>query len=308
MQFVSQGRVAILLFSLFLANSLSSASLSAADDAGYTFRTNADMVQLVFSARDHQGHAIKTLLPSDIAVVDNGSIIRHFRSFQPTAESPLDIVILLDASDSVASQIPEEISAVEDFIRDSDWGGRDRISILAFGGRRPRLLCARNCIRDTAAAVKLNTLRANGLTPLYDALYQASELLRETLEDQSRPAMILFSDGEDTVSRHTMYEALRAAQNIQSAIYSVSSRSKKFQRTQGDVVLNYLAAGTGGLSFAPGENVKDVLRSVVEDMHSGYVLTYDLPGQMTGQHSVRILPTRDPRLQFRSRQGYRYRP
>ncbi len=303
MQFVSQGRIVVLLFLLFLANSLSSASLYAANDAGYTFSTNADIVQLVFSARDRQGHAIKTLLASDIAVVDNGSIIRRFRSFRPTAESPLDIVILLDASDSVASQIPEEISAVKDFIRDSDWGEHDRISILAFGGRRPQLLCARNCMRDTAA-VKLNALRANGLTPLYDALYQATELLKETLDEESRPAMILFSDGEDTVSTHGMYDALQAAQNIQSAIYSVSSRSKKFEHTQGDAVLNYLAASTGGLSFAPGENVKKVLRSVVEDLHSGYVLTYELPGEITGQHSVRILPTRDPRLQFRSRQAY----
>ena len=49
-----------------------------------------------------------------------------------------------------------------------------------------------------------------------------------------------------------------------------------------------LAACSGGLSFAPGQNVKAVLRMVLDDLHSGYVLTYELPGHSTGQHSVRI--------------------
>jgi hypothetical protein len=71
-----------------------------------------------------------------------------------------------------------------------------------------------------------------------------------------------------------------------------------------DAVLDYLAGSTGGLSFAPGQNVQEVLRSVVEDLHSGYVLTYELPVQTTGQHSVRILPTSNPRLQFRARSAY----
>jgi hypothetical protein len=35
-----------------------------------------------------------------------------------------------------------------------------------------------------------------------------------------------------------------------------------------------------------------------------FVLPYELPAQRSGQHSVRLLPTSDPRLQFRSRRGY----
>jgi hypothetical protein len=43
---------------------------------------------------------------------------------------------------------------------------------------------------------------------------------------------------------------------------------------------------------------------ILDDLHGGYVLTYELPGHSTGQHSVRILPTSDPKLQFRSRRSY----
>jgi VWFA-related protein len=303
MQSFSQSRVAIFLLSLFVAIVLCSIPLHAADESGYTIRTSTNEVRLAFAASDRLGHVVTTLRSSDVAVADNGSIIRHFRSFRPASESPLDLVILIDASDSVATQIPEEIAEVKSFVKDSVWGQRDRVSILAFGGRQPVLICARNCVaRD--AQLKLSSLRANGLTPLYDALFQAAEILNENRDAESRPAMILFSDGEDTISMHGGAEALEAAQNLQAAIYSVNTRSKKAAGRKGDVVLDYLAGSTGGLSFEPGQNVIEILRMVLDDLRSGYVLTYELPEQFTGQHSVRLLPTSDPKLQFRSRQAY----
>ena len=309
MQLSAQSRIATVLIAffaavaLFVAVMLCSTPLHAADQTGYTLQATANEVRLAFAASDRQGHAVRALHSADIAVADNGSIIRQFRSFRPASESPLDLVILLDASDSVESQIPEEIAAVKNFVGGSVWGEQDRVSILSFGGLRPQLLCARNC-KEESATLKLSALRANGLTPLYDALFQASELLKETSDAESRPAMILFSDGLDTISMHGASDVLEAAQNLQSAIYSVNCRDRKSAAGKGDAVLDYLAGSTGGLSFAPGQNVKEVLRTVVEDLRSGYVLTYDLPAQLTGQHSVRILPTSDPRLQFRARSAY----
>ena len=303
MQLSTQNRIALFLFSFSLAVVLSSTPLYSADETGYTIRSRVNEVRLAFAASDHQGHVIKTLHSSDVAVADNGSIIRQFRSFRPASESPLDLVILLDASDSVASQIPAEIAEVKSFVEVSAWGERDSVSILAFGGLRPQLLCGQNR-NSKAALAKLDTLKADGATPLYDALFQAAEILKQNHDPESRPAIILFSDGVDTYSIHGMSDALGAAQNLQAAIYSVNSRSKKSASNEGDAVLDYLAQSTGGLSFAPGQNVSGILCTVLEDLHSGYVLTYELPVQFTGQHSVRILPTRDPRLRFRTRSGY----
>ncbi len=116
--------------------------------------------------------------------------------------------------------------------------------------------------------------------------------------------MILFSDGLDTVSIHSVSDAAMEAQDLQSAIYSISSRCADCAPGKGDAVLAYLSASTGGLCFGPGQNTTEILRSIVDDLHSGYVLTYELPQQTNGQHWVRILPTTDPVLQFRSRQAY----
>jgi VWFA-related protein len=303
MQLSTPNRVALFLFALLPAVVLFSIPLYAADESGYTIRSSASEVRLAFTASDREGHVIKTLHSCDVAVADNGSIIRQFRSFRPASQGSLDLVILLDASDSVALQIPSEIAEARDFVAHTAWGERDRVSIVAFGGLRPQLLCARNC-HGEAAQARLNTLGANGATPLFDALLQAAEILMDNRDPESRPAMLLFSDGVDTISMHTAADALRAAQNLQAVIYSVNCRGKKAAVDHGDAMLDYLAGSTGGLSFGPGNNVAAVLRMVVEDLHAGYVLTYLLPEQSIGQHSIRILPTNDPKLQFRSRQAY----
>ena len=295
--------IALFFFALLVAVLLSSIPLHAADEGAYTIRAGATEVRLAFAAADRQGRTVRTLRANDVAVADNGWIIRQFRSFRPASESPLDLVILLDTSGSVEKQLAAETAAVESFLASSAWSERDRVSILAFGGMRPQLLCARNCLAS-AARTKLNTLHADGATPLYDALFEAAELLQKNREPEMRPAIILFSDGLDTISIHSPRDVVETAQNLQAAIYCVNTRSRKSAPSQGDALLNLLAESTGGLSYPPEENVSAALRAVLDDLHSGYVLTYDPPQPSSGQHSVRVLSTSDPRLHFHSRQAY----
>ena len=122
MQLSTETRIALFLFALLVAVVLSFTPLYAADETGYTIRSSANEVRLAFAASDRQGHVVKTLHSSDVAVADNGSIIRQFRSFRPASESPLDLVILLDASDSVASQIPARDRRGQKFYRSRGMG------------------------------------------------------------------------------------------------------------------------------------------------------------------------------------------
>ena len=275
----------------------------AAGGGEYTIRAEAREVRLAFAVTDRHGELVRSLSASDVAVADNGWIIRRFRSFRRADESPLDLVVLLDASDSVAGQIPQEIAAVKKLAESVNWGRRDRLSILSFGGVHPQLICVRNCA-EAAAAVKLGSVGASGATPLYDALVLGLELLRRGDEVEARAAMILFSDGMDTISIHAFPDVMQAAQEQQTAIYCFNTRSPKRGAERGDVVLSTLASATGGLSFAPGTNSDEALRTVLNDLRSGYVLTYDLPEERSGRHSVQVLPTANPQLHFRSRLAY----
>src|ERR1700692_3782769 len=136
MQLSWQSRIALFLVSRFLAVVMCFILGYAPDAGGYSFHADANEVRIVFAASDRQGHAIKSLRSSDVAVADNGSIIRHFRSFQPAVPGPLDLVLLLDASESVAKQLPFEIAEVASFVESSDWEEQDKLSILVFRGMR----------------------------------------------------------------------------------------------------------------------------------------------------------------------------
>ena len=111
-------RIILFLLSLGLAVGLCSLPAKAADEPGYVLRSDVREVRLAFSVRDAQGRTVPDLRPADVAVADNGRIIRRFRSFRPASEAPLDVVILLDASDSVATHIAEEVEAVRDSLGD----------------------------------------------------------------------------------------------------------------------------------------------------------------------------------------------
>jgi VWFA-related protein len=282
---------------------LASAPALAADMSGDTIRASANEVRIAFVATDLDGNTIKTLRSSDVAVADNGLIIRQFRSFRPAMETRLDVVLLLDISGSVAPRLAAEIAQAKSFLENSAWQTHDRVTLLAFGGLQTQTLCVRNC-REAGAQEKLNTLRADGSTPLYDAVVNAARILKQDRDPASRPAIILFSDGMDTISINSAWDALHEAQGLQAPIYALNSRPRKSAPGEGDATLDYLAANTGGLSFGPEQDKEKALSLVLDDLRSGYVLTYQLPAQGSGQHSVRLLPTRDSRLRFRSRRGY----
>jgi VWFA-related protein len=303
LQLLIESRIARFLTAWLLAVALVSSPVHAADAGGDTIRANANEVRIAFAATDRDGHSIKSLRSSDVAVADNGLIIRRFRSFRPAMESPLDVVLLLDASGSLASQLTEEIAEAKSFLANSAWDERDRVSILAFAGLQTQLLCVQNC-RAAGALEKLNALRADSLTPLYDALVKAAEVLKENRDPGTRPAMIVFTDGMDTISMSSMWDAVHEAEELQAPIYAVNTRPRKSPPGRGDATLEFLAANTGGLSFGPEQNSEKALSLVLDDLRSGYVLTYEPPEQRSGQHDVRLLPTSDPGLQFRSRRGY----
>jgi VWFA-related protein len=296
-------RIILFVLSLGLAVGLCSLPAAASGDELYVMRSDVREVRLVFSARNAQGVTVSSLRPSDVAVADNGRIIRQFRSFRPAAETPLNVMVLIDTSDSVAAHINQEVAAVQRFVDAGAWGVEDRISILTFGGLQWKLQCARNC-REQQARQMLGNIQPQGATPLYDAMHEAAKILAQSTTPEMRPAMILFSDGDDTVSRHGPDDVVRAAQALQCAIYTVNSHSRSEDTGLGEEWMEYLSQGTGGMSFLPGSDAQSSLQKVLEDLRSGYLLTYLLPQQTGGEHSVQVLATMNPQLRLRSRRAY----
>jgi VWFA-related protein len=292
---------------------------SAADDTNHssglpTYRSTVSQVRITFFATDENNHALETLTKSDFAVVDNELVVRNFRSFTHSDETSLDVVALVDLSESVAPRFRVAMSAVLQLVAREQSIPDDNIAVLSFGGTfggmRPAILCSSGC-RASDSVSRLLAVKSSGTTPLFDALIVGADFISHRRRAGVRPVLILFSDGNDTISLHSPREALDAVLAGGFLIYSVDMGTSANQST-GSTFLRQVSEATGGryfsLRFSQQDGAATVLNAVLEDLRASYVVTYDLPSHQSGFHSLRLLPTHNLNLTFHSRNGYYYEP
>src|ERR1035437_10418278 len=139
----------VLLALLVLAYS-SAAEVSAEDtndSSGLpTYRSTVSEVRVTFFATDENNHPLATLTKSDFAVVDNELVVRNFRSFTHSDETSLDVVALVDLSESVAPRLRVAMNDVLQLVAREQSIPDDNLAVLSFGGTfggmRPAILCS----------------------------------------------------------------------------------------------------------------------------------------------------------------------
>jgi VWFA-related protein len=263
-----------------------------------TYHSSPSEVRLVFFASDERNRRIENLQRGDFAVVDNGSVIRNFRSFSRSGSVKLDLIILLDCSESVLPVFRAELANALALIS-QPWPQADNVSILSFSGVNVASLCAGDC-RTRFNAELADSLSSGGSTPLFDAVMEATQVLAERRQPDVAPVIILFSDGDDTISRASFAELLRAISASEEQIYAVDMESN----SKGKAILQTLADASGGVRLPFSDAPLKILNQVMDDLHSGLLVTYPLPQSQADFHWVRILPTHNLKLQFRCRRGY----
>jgi Ca-activated chloride channel family protein len=275
-----------------------------ADTPAATYYANVAEVRLTFSATDQNNRGVAALHEADFAVVDRDTVVRGFQSFTRSGWTKFDVVVLMDTSESSAPRLRQEIADVVGVTSPNAWIPEENFSLVSFHGSEPSLICAGNC-QTSRALERLPAVKPGGLTPLFDSVVFAAKLLAQHGDPDARRVLILFSDGEDTISRYSAADAMEAALASDLQIYAVSLENGAYP-SPGTAVLRNLAAATGGRFFAAPEGPSKVLDAVLEDAHATFTVTYKLPSRAAGFHLVRILPTHDLNLQFRCRRGYYY--
>jgi len=270
-----------------------------------TFHTSVHEVRLTFSAVDRNHHGVATLQASDFAVVDKDIIVRSFQSFSRSERTKLDLAILIDTSESVTPRFHQEIDDMLALISQTAGVPDENLSIFSFRGEQPALLCAGDCRATHFAADRLPAARAGGLTPLFDSIIVASDFLSQHGDPHAQKVLILFSDGEDTVSRNSLARAINAALTDEIQIYSIDL-NRPGSASQGAAVLDRLSVVSGGRYFSTQDGARRALNALLEGLQATYTVSYRLPSAASGFHTVRILPTHNLNLEFRSRSGYFY--
>jgi VWFA-related protein len=267
-----------------------------------TYHSTVSEVRLVFFATDEHNHLVEGLQKDDFAVVDDERVIRDFRSFTRSALIKLDVIVLIDSSESVLPQFEQEITDVVQLISQWPWSPEDNVSVLSFSGMEAHFVCAGNC-RSSFTADRVASLPRGGATPLFDAVEIATNFLIQRRQPDVWPVIILFSDGEDTISRASLHGALQKILASEAQIYAIDVSSPGGP-SNGSATLQRIADDSGGRCIRISEGAVRIFNDVIDDLHSARVVTYVLPESGSDFHSIRILPTHNLKLQFRCRRGY----
>lgn len=260
-------------------------------------------VQLEIIATDSAGLPVANLSPSDLKVFEDGKPVRQF-GLSRAHDLPLFAMVVYDTSESNQKAWREMREPVETFIRQTIQK-QDQLWVAAFD----RDLHFKMQVHDSSELLQALSACAGpqNVTAFNDALLHA-------LRDQSsgnieprRAAMILFSDGEDNYSLHSLPEVIASAQRAKIAIYSVRRR-QKHDRGDGDAALRAVATGTGGRNFIVSNtrDLQQALETITNELRSCYVLYYPTPLSRSGNEfrRVHISPARNHQIRIQVQNGY----
>ena len=99
-----------------------------------TYHSTVSEVRVTFFATDENNHPLDNLTKSDFAVVDSERIVRNFRSFTHSDETALDLLVLVDTSESVAPRFRIAINDVLQLVAKEQSIADDNLRSIFLGG------------------------------------------------------------------------------------------------------------------------------------------------------------------------------
>lgn len=263
-------------------------------------------VSILFTVTDRKGRFVTNLAKDDFELIEGK---RRQNVLEFTAESglPLRLALLIDTSNSVRDRFRFEQEAGIEFLNNLLRPKTDRAMIVSFDTAAEMVS---DLTDNQEKLIKtIRDLRPGGGTALYDAIYSAcrDRLMKDQPVHKFRRALVILSDGDDNQSRYTREQALEMAQKADVVIYTVSTNITRTP-TDGDKVLKYLAAETGGIALFPFkvEDLTQSFENISNELRSQYNILYrPEPLPTDGLFHTMDLKVRGRKdLVVRARKGY----
>ena len=274
------------------------------DQGGTTIYSTVNEVSIVFTVTDKHNHYVKDLTKTDFAVLDDQRPVPQFR-FQRETDLPLQVGLLIDASNSIRDRFKFEQESAIEFLNETIRRRYDKAFVVGFDVT-PEVTQDFTDSTD-ALAQGVRALRPGGGTAMYDALYFAcrDKLLKSPQISSVRRAIVLVSDGEDNSSHVTREEAIEMALRANTIVYTISTNFPS--GGNGDKVLQRIADATGGRAFEPFQltDVANAFSQIQDDLRSQYELSYRPENFVhDGRYRAIAITALHKGLKVRSRSGY----
>jgi VWFA-related protein len=268
-----------------------STMLSAQTQAPPVFSSKVEVVRVDVLATD-KGQPLLGLTAADFEVFDNG--VPQQVEFVSYDQIPLNVVLALDMSDSVAGDRLEHLRAAGASLL-TGLKRNDQAALVTFSNRialgaalTSDLQPLRDALEDVVGA---------GETSLVDGAYAG---LTVGESDPGRALLIVFSDGLDTLSWLSPAAVLETAKRSDVVVYGVTAGRTKSE------FLRELTSFSGGRLFEMDKTAKvsATFLSILEEFRRRYLVSYTPRGvSKDGWHrlDVRI---KDKRATVKARPGY----
>lgn len=293
---------------------LSAQSGQPAQPQSGVFRSGSALVALNVTVQDRGAKYVAGLQPGDFAVYEDG--VKQQVQFFEASAVPLDLIVLIDTSSSMADKIDTVHEAASGFLKTLREGDRgavvgfaDSVSVLQPLTSERALL--EQAIRGTAA---------KGSTSLNNAIYIALKEFAKAARaggDVRRQAIVVLSDGADTSSLVSFDDVLGLARKTGVNIYTVALQSKYAQLradyggrkyfSESDYSMKALARETGAQAFFPAPaELKGVYGAIATELANQYSIGY-VPANTRADGRFRrviVQVVSQPELRPRTRLGY----
>jgi Ca-activated chloride channel family protein len=266
------------------------------------FRARVDIVEVTVSVLDSNRRLVTGLTKDDFQVFEDGveQTITQFTD----QRVPVSLGLLLDASDSMRGQpVVDARLALERFVGDL-LRPNDEVFVATFN-ERPRL-AARWTTPPTALRNVLAGLKPSGGTAIYDALAETSKLFERRMH--VRAAAVVISDGADTASDRSLYQAIEVMRRSDAFVYALAidpPNSRESTRVNPET-LREITGLTGGYTevVRTAADLGPATARIADELNKQYMLGYSSLRPPDGGWRPLRVRIRHGDYITRSRRGY----
>jgi Ca-activated chloride channel family protein len=267
-------------------------------------RVDTSLTNIFFTAADKQKRFISNLKREDLRILEDGAPQEIF-TFQQSVELPLSLAILIDCSGSEERTLPEEKAAARSFLESIMRPAKDEAAVVSFTGevtleqgltgnvarlRRaidqvefvpPSGYIGGGVVVGGTPPISGTQQTLAGSTAIWDAIWATSnELLTDSAEHQRR-AIILLTDGQDTISQVHMQDAISRALKADALIYAIGIGDRyEFGINEG--ALKKVTDSTGGRAYFPRNEreLRDAFAQIERELREQYLIAYSPSNKM----------------------------
>ena len=267
---------------------------------GYADRVNVEAIQVTVTVSDDKGRFVGGIPRAAFRVFEDGKSepITYFAS----EDVPLELIVAVDISGSMAPSMPKLKKAVKDFLIAVP--PKNQVTLLGFNDSVFAL--TRKTTDPSERVRSVDRLAPWGATALYDVIARAVDMLGRQI---GRKALVVFSGGEDQGSHVSLEDVERKLQASDVTLYMIA-QGRGISQDYLRKTMQRLTVPTGGRLFTTDsvDQLHEAFGELLDELSHQYLLGYQPSNPVRDDTWREIKVQVDGQTHVRARQGYRAAP